>query len=83
MNTTQAQHIDIDKVAEALLPKHNPANICQNQCCSFSGDFEKRAKGSALVLYLLFFCGFFPGLIYFMAYYGYDRYCPQCHKKQD
>lgn len=83
MTHTEAQHIDFDKVAEALLPKRNPAKVCQNPGCSFSGDFEKRAKGSTLVMYLLFVFGFFPGLIYFMAHYGYDHYCPQCHKKQN
>lgn len=82
MTHSETQNIDIDLVAEALLPKRNPAKTCQNSSCTYSGDFNKKSKGSTVVMYILFFCGFFPGLIYFMAHYGYDHYCPQCNKKQ-
>ncbi len=82
MNDADTREIDVDKVAEALLPRDRGgiplSRRCRNPSCTYEGVIERRARGYTEVLLLLLLCGILPGIIYWVAHHGYDYYCPQC-----
>lgn len=56
--------------------------ICQNPNCGYHGPMKKKARGSWVLLVVLFLLWILPGLIYLMFFSGYQYNCPRCGARQ-
>jgi len=52
--------------------------ICPNPNCGYRGKPKKVARGSCLLLIVLFFLGILPGILYLIFRGGYRYECPKC-----